>query len=170
MVPPSRFVAEVDGDRFRIACGSPLPETGERKPGEPLEMRGYGRGGGMLRDLWIVGQMHHEGGRTRVELAFEYAHSARSLLRLAGFTATMATAIIWLGMGSGRMFDRVLFFAVFVLFTSPLVVVELRRLGEVRRDRLELYSLMERLLGPESLPAGERTPYRQARAALGPSR
>ncbi len=154
LMPARRFVAEVDGDEFRICVGGAASQPGS--------VRGFDHGGGMFRRLFIRGRMRRTDLGTEVALRLEQGRTPRSMQRWVGFLVTGGCAVAWLFFGAAGTFnERMLLVAIFMGFTLPVVLYDLAKVLAARSQRLELYNLMEGLLGPEVLAEGERTPYRR---------
>lgn len=160
VVAARRFVAQVDGDEFRVSLGAPRSEPGA--------VTGFDHGGGMFRRLYVHGRMRRTGAGTEVALDFRHARSPRSLQRWAGFLVMAGMAAAWVMLGAaGTMLERLAMSAVFMGFVLPVVIYDLQKSRALRSQRLELYSLVEGWLGPEALPEGQRTPYRRRLAPAG---
>jgi hypothetical protein len=154
VMPARRFVAELDEEEFRVMIAGSGKEVGE--------VQGFDGGGGMLRRLYLRGTIKSGDTGTEVALRLEQGRTPRSHWRWLGFLVTGGCAWLWVFVGAAGSFDeRLLFVSIFMAFTVPVLAFDLKRLAAARSEKLELYSLMEGLLGPEALAEGERTPYRR---------
>lgn len=158
LVPARRFVAEVEAEGFSVSIGG--------RDTEPGSVRGFDNGGGMFRRLYLQASLRPIDAGTEVVLRFVQGRTPRSMLRWAGFLVTGACALAWLYFGaSGTFAERLLLVSIFGAFTLPVVLYDLKQALSLRSQRLELYSLIEGLLGPEVLGEGERGPYRRRLSA-----
>lgn len=154
LVPARRFVASIEPEAFSVCIGG-----GRSEPGV---VRGFDRGGGMFRRLYLRGSLRRIDVGTEVALRFAHGRTPRAMQRWAGFLVTGACALAWLFFGASDTFaERALLVAVFGGFTLPVVLHDLKQALALRAQRLELYSLIEGLLGPEVLGDGEDGPYRR---------
>ena len=139
-----------------------------RRPGEKNPARGYGTGGGMLPTVELQGTMQTLQGATEVDVRLVRGRSARGLHRWAGLVVLALAGAAWVMFGSGLVWQRALVLGIGFLFLSPAVFMDVARALRERRERLDLFALMERVLGPVALDDVEHSPYRNPRKALPP--
>jgi hypothetical protein len=142
-----RFTMEVDGPRFQIHYGPPAA-------------RGQS-GTGLLRLLYMAGSMERTSEGTQIDLRFVFSRPRWAGQRRVGFLALLVGASFWVFLGGGDFYQRLLFFLGFLLVTSPAVVHDLRRGKRIESEKVEMLSLVERVLGPVSLEDGQQLPYRK---------
>jgi hypothetical protein len=153
LVPARRFVAEVGSDDFRVCVGGRGADRGG--------VRGFDAGGGLFQRLYLHGRIEPGVIGSEVVLRFEQGRTPRSWQRWVGFLVTGAAAVAWAFWGaSGTFGERLLLSGVFLAFTAPVLVHDLARVLSLRTEKLELYSLVQGLLGPDVLSDGEPAPYR----------
>lgn len=98
---------------------------------------------------------------TQVDLAFRYARTGWALQRVAGLALSTVIGAIWILLGSGALMDRVIFYGIFLLFVSPVVLRDLRSSSRRKQEKLALLNVVEGTYGGWALPEpSDRSPYR----------
>jgi hypothetical protein len=145
------FTVETEETGFRVHCGPPAA-------------RGQS-GTGLLALLYLRARLRGTSEGTEVDLRFSYGRPRWALQRRLGLLLTGSLGLVWVFIGQGEFFQRVLFFSTFAAVTIPVIAHDLSQGRRLRSQKLELLALMERVLGPFIIgDEGTRTPYRKRRA------
>lgn len=141
------YVAERLEHGFRLHCASVGQETSTT---------------GLRPTLHLEATFEPGAQGTQVAVAFRYGRTGWALQRVAGLALSTIVGAIWIVLGSGAILDRVVFFGIFLLFVSPVVLRDLRSSGRRKQEQLSLLNVVQASYGEWALPepSSERSPYR----------
>lgn len=147
-VSSSEYTLELGTDEFTLHCGPPLA-------------RGQ-TGTGMLRILYLRGQMTRTDEGTLIELSFVHRRPRWALQRWIGFLALASLGLLWVLIGPGELGKKAVLYGVLLLVLGPVVVHDLRRAEGIEDHRKALLNLVEHTFGPIQLDDPHRDqPYRR---------
>ena len=148
LIDDSQYTLELGASEFTIHCGAPAA-------------RGQSATG-MLRLLYLRGQMVTTEAGTRVELRFAYRRPRWALQRWVGFLALAGLGLLWVLVGPGVIAKKAILYGGLLLVLAPVFVHDLRHADRIEEQRLLLLNLVEHTFGSIQIDdAHPDEPYRR---------